>query len=108
MSRHVKMTSLYLQKMSKSKCIFNTDMISYIGYIASSVGIEPDTSKFNPIMLCPDPTNVKELQFLQYYSRFVKGFAELASPLYDLCKKDIKLWKVQVERALPQACCQVV
>ena len=77
-------------KINKSKCIFNTDKISYLGYIVSSEGIEPDTSKFNPLMLCPDPTNVKELQSLlgslQYYSRFVKGFAELTSPLYDLCK----------------------
>ena len=78
--------------INKSKCVFNMDKISYLGYIASSEVIKPDTSKFNPIMLCPDPTNVKELQSLlgslQYYSRFVN--AELASPLYDLCKKDIK------------------
>ena len=63
-------------KINKSKCVFNTDKISYLGYIVSSDGIEPDTSKFNPIMLCPDPANVKELQSvlgsLQYYSRFIK------------------------------------
>ena len=36
-------------KIYKSKCLFNTDKISYLGYIVSSEGIGPDTSKFNQI-----------------------------------------------------------
>jgi hypothetical protein len=42
----------------------------------------------------PTPTNKKEVQsflgFINFYRRFVQDFSELARPLFDLTKKDVK------------------
>nr|KYP41515.1 hypothetical protein KK1_037100 [Cajanus cajan] len=51
-----------------------------------------DTSKIDSIRAWPQPTNLKQLRgFLGlsgYYRRFVKGYAQLATPLTDLLKKN--------------------
>ena len=79
-------------RINKKKSIFRCEKIKYLGYLVSQNGIEPDPEKFDPITKASDPDSKPALQSilgsLQYYSRFVPNFAELAAPLFDLCKRD--------------------
>ena len=79
-------------RINKNKSLFRCEKIKYLGYLVSQNGIEPDPEKFDPIMKASDPDSKVALQSilgsLQYYSRFVPNFAEMAAPLFDLCKKD--------------------
>lgn len=79
-------------KINKNKSIFRCEKIKYLGYLVSQNGIEPDPEKFGPIMQAKDPNSKVALQStlgsLQYYSRFVPNFADIAAPLFELCRKN--------------------
>jgi len=76
-----------------SKCSFATQEVNYLGHTLSREGISTDPEKTEAIRNWPPPTNVSEIRsFLGlagYYQRFIKNFAEIASPLSDLLKKEI-------------------
>ena len=78
-------------KVKPSKCHLLRRSVQYLGHILSACGVETDPEKIRCIADWPVPTCSKELkQFLglsSYYRRFVKGFAQLASPLYALANK---------------------
>ena len=57
--------------INKEKCVFHSNKISYLGYIISNRGIEPDKSKFMPVMSAPDPKNAREPQYWGLYSIIV-------------------------------------
>ena len=78
-------------KVKQLKCHLLRRSVQYLGHILSARGVETDPEKIRCIADWPVPTCSKELkQFLglsSYYRRFVKGFAQLASPLYALVNK---------------------
>lgn len=81
--------------VKRSKCHFGQSSIAYLGHILSSKSLQVDPEKITAILSWPLPTSVKDVRgFLgltRYYHPFVKGYAQLASPLTDLLKKD-SLW----------------
>ena len=82
-------------KVKPSKCHLLQKSVHYLGHILSARGVETDPGKIKCIADWPVPTCPRELkQFLglaSYYRRFVKGFAQLASPLYAFTDK--REWK---------------
>ena len=78
-------------KLNKEKCTWFSSSIKLLGHIVSSKGIEMDTEKVRAINEMPYCRNVKQVQqFLGlcgYYRKFVKDFAKIAAPLYELIKK---------------------
>ncbi|KAH0670700.1 hypothetical protein KY290_026097 [Solanum tuberosum] len=82
--------------VKQSKCQFGQSSISYLGHILSEKGLQVDPEKITAIVSWPLPSSVKDVRaFLGltgYYRRFVKGYAQLASPLTDLLKKDSFVW----------------
>ena len=66
----------------------------------SKDGVKVDPNKTQAINNIKQPTNKKELQvFLgmcNYYSRFVVGYTQVASPLYALLRKSVD-WNWQAE-----------
>ena len=72
------------------KCHFITDRIRYLGFICTKNGLEPDPAKTAKIRKLKRPTTVSDVRsflgLLQYYRRFIPGFAKLARPLYDQTK----------------------
>ncbi|KAH0737522.1 hypothetical protein KY290_036227 [Solanum tuberosum] len=100
--------------VKRSKCHFGQSSIAYLGHIISSIGLEVDPEKIRAIESWPSLSSIKEVRgFLGltgYYRRFVKGYAQLASPLTDLLKKDSFVWSdaasaafIALKRALSSA-----
>lgn len=85
-------------KLNLSKCSFLQNKIEYLGYEISSTGMRPGEAKIRSVSEFPQPQNVHAVrQFLglvSYFRKFIRGFAELASPLTKLLKKDSK-WEWQ-------------
>ena len=94
-------------KLHPSKCNFAKREIRYLGHIVNSEGISPDPEKVTAIRTYPIPTNLKQLRaFLGlsgYYRRFMKNYSKLASPLYQLTRKDTKfVWTEQCQTAFDE------
>jgi hypothetical protein len=66
-----------------------------LGHIVNCKGISPDPEKVTAIETYPVPVNLNQLRaFLGrsgYYRRFVKDYSRIASPLYELTKKNVNL-----------------
>jgi len=73
-------------QINSKKSIFSKQTISYLGYLLSKHGISPDPKRIEAIKLASYPVNHTQLRsiigILQYYSRFISGFATIAEPLF--------------------------
>lgn len=73
------------------KCQFEVQEVTFLGHIITPGNIRMDPDKISAIQGWKEPQNVKEVQsFLglaNYYRRFIKSFAKLATPLTNLTKK---------------------
>lgn len=62
-----------------------------------------DKNKVKDVLEWPGPQNVKQLRgFLGltgYYKRFIKSYAQIASPITNLLKKDSFCWDIDTEEA---------
>lgn len=91
-------------KLKPSKCHFGQKEVKYLGHVITTEGIQPDPEKVKVIQEYPAPTSVKEVRafmgLTNYYRKFVKGFAQVASPLHDLTKKGASfLWTEDCQKA---------
>lgn len=79
-----------------SKCSFGKHTMGFLGHIIAADGIHPDPEKISAMVNWALPTSLKKLRgFLGltgYYRRFIKNYAQIASPMTDLLKKDSFLW----------------
>ena len=80
-------------KLKPSKCTFARKSVRFLGFLVSSSGVSPDPDKLSAVQSFPVPTNVRDVRsFLglrNYYRRFVKDFAKVASPLHRLTRRDV-------------------
>ena len=81
-------------KLKASKCSFFKKHIQYLEHLVSGDGIEPLPEKLEAVENMPPPKTPKEVrQFLGlvgYYRKFVPKFADIARPLTNLTKQDVK------------------
>jgi hypothetical protein len=79
---------LYLKP---KKCEFEKESIEYLGLIISHNHVAMDLAKVAGVLEWPLPANLKEVQsfvgFLNFYRRFIEGFAKVTRPLHNLTKK---------------------
>lgn len=75
-------------KISRSKCEFFKNTITYLGYKIDSKGLHSDSSKIEAIVNVARPTNVSELRaflgMVNYYHKFIPNCADILKPLYSL------------------------
>jgi hypothetical protein len=106
---HKKHVELVLERLlqagltlKESKCTWGRERIDLLGYVVSSKGISPQQAKTDAIRALRDPVDLPELRrFLGmtgYYRQLIPHYAKLASPLYELTKKDIVWNWGEVER----------
>lgn len=88
------LTLLYNAGLSAkiSKCKFAFQEVVFVGHLIKNGTILPNPETLKAVADFPVPTSVTQVKsFLglaNYYRRFIKGFAQIASPLYQLLKKD--------------------
>ena len=79
----------------KEKCEFLQEKVTFLGYILDKNGLHPLPEKIRAIKEAPKPRNVHELKsflgLINYYSKFVRNFSTMLSPLYALLSKNV-LW----------------
>ena len=81
-------------KLKPSKCeVFKTE-INYLAHHVSKKGVQPSKKNLESIAQCPLPdtyTKVKSfVGLVGHYRRFIKGFARIVAPLYDLTSGENK------------------
>lgn len=102
-TEHREHLELVLEKLRKhelyakeSKCELFKEEIDFLGHIINKDGVKMDPKKIRTMQEWRVPKNVREIQsFLglcNYYRRFIKNYAQIATPLNDLTRKDRK-WK---------------
>lgn len=76
--------------LQQRKCSWFQKSATFLGFIVSNNGISADSRKVQAISERPLPSTITELRsFLNasgYLRQFIAGFAEKATPLYDLTK----------------------
>lgn len=94
-------------KLNPKKCSFIQKEGSYLGHRCSEKGVEPDTKLTEVVRTFPRPKHAKEIQsfhgLANYYRKFIKDFANIASPLYKLTKiNESFVWTEECEKAFIQ------
>ena len=78
------------------KCKWKVKEVEFLGVIIGLEGIKMEKEKVKGVLEWLIPKSIKDVQkFLglaNYYRQFIKGFATVARPLYNLVKKD-KKWE---------------
>jgi hypothetical protein len=76
-----------------SKCSFFQERVKFLGYELSPEGISTDKDLVSKILDVPAPetkTNVRSfLGAVGFYRRFIKDFASIAAPLFDITKENV-------------------
>lgn len=89
--------------LKKSKCLFGTSSVAYLGHVITSSGVAMDQQKVLAVQEWPVPRSVKALRgFLGlagYYRRFIKDYGILAALLTKLLKKENFLWSKEATSA---------
>ena len=95
-------------KLKPSKCEVFKSEINYLAHHVSQKGVLLSKKNLESIAQCPPPdtyTKVKSfVGLVGYYRRFIKGFAKIAAPLYDLTSGDNKNKKSEHVDLSPKAC----
>ncbi|CEL57200.1 Retrotransposable element Tf2 155 kDa protein type 2 OS=Schizosaccharomyces pombe (strain 972 / ATCC 24843) GN=Tf2-7 PE=4 SV=1 [Rhizoctonia solani AG-1 IB] len=77
-----------------SKCEFHQTTVEYLGIIVSDRGFSLDKLKIQAVQEWPTPSTVKQVQsflgFANFVRRFVANFSQIAQPLHNLVKKEVK------------------
>ena len=81
-------------KLKPSKCDVFKSEINYLAHHVSRKGVLPSKKNLESIAQCPPPDTYTKLKsfvgLVGHYRRFIKGFAKIAAPLYDLTSGDNK------------------
>ncbi|GKC26258.1 retrotransposon-related protein [Tanacetum coccineum] len=87
----------------KSKCIFGSNHMKYIGHIISDKGVATDPAKIKVMQNWPIPKSLKQLRgflgIIGYYRRFVRDYAIISQPLTALLKKNAFKWCANAQTA---------
>jgi len=91
-------------KLNPSKCCFATGSIVFLGHVANKEGTKPDLGKIDAVLHFPEPktiTNVRSfLGLTRYYRKYIWGYSRMASPLFELTRKDVAfVWNQDCQKA---------
>lgn len=89
---------------NREKCQFGKEQIEFFGHVFTKDGLKPSPDKVRAIKECGVPENKEAVRsFLGmagYLDNFIKNYATIAAPLYQLTRKETKFhWGKQEEVA---------
>ena len=81
--------------------------VTFVGHTLSEKGLQISDDKIKAINQLSPPVNVKTLQkflgMVNYHRNHIKGFAQIAHPLYNLLKKGTPFnWDISCQRSFDQ------
>ncbi len=80
-------------KLNPSKCCFVAENTVFLGHVVSKEGTKPDPGKVDVMLHILEPktvTNVRSfLGLTRCYRKYIRGYSRLATPLFELTKKDV-------------------
>lgn len=90
-----------------SKCDLFKDEVEYLGHLLCADGVKADPAKVKAITDWPTPQSVTDVRafvgLANYYRKFIKGYAQIATPLTDLLRLDHRfLWSSAAQKAFDQ------
>jgi hypothetical protein len=89
-----------------SKCFYGVKEVKYLGHIVSHEGVKVDPNNIKAMMDWPIPKTLKNLRgFLGltgYYSKFVRNYGRIATPLMTLTKKYAFSWTPEATTSFEQ------
>ncbi|KAJ4757403.1 polyprotein [Rhynchospora pubera] len=89
--------------VKRSKCIFGSPSVDFLGHIISPQGVRADPSKIEAITAWPMPLNQRQVRgFLGltgYYRHFIRHYASIAAPLTDILTKEGFKWSDRATEA---------
>ena len=81
-------------KLKPSKCEVFKTKINYLAHHVSKRGVLPSKKNLKAIAQCPPPDTYTKFKsfvgLVGHYRHFIKGFTNIASPLYDLTSEENK------------------
>ena len=87
-------------KLKPSKCSFFQSEIVYLAHHVSQQGILPSCNNVRAVEEFPMPETYMQVHafcgLVGHYQRFIKGFANIAWPLYDMLGKEVKMGPVDL------------
>ena len=87
-------------KLKPSKCSFFQSEIVYLAHHVSQRGILPSRENVQAVQEFPMPETYMQVHafcgLAGHYRRFIKGFANIACPLYDVLGKEVKMGLVDL------------
>jgi len=89
------------------KCVWKVREVGFLGVIIGEDRVRMEKEKVQGVVEWPVPKSVKDVQkFLglaNYYRRFVKDFAKIAKPLYEITRKEMKWnWGERQQKAFEE------
>ena len=87
-------------KLKPSKCLFFKNEIVYLAHHVSKEGIRPSQENVQAVENFPMPETFTQVcvfcELAGHYWHFIKGFTNIAWPLYDVLGKEMKMGLVQL------------
>ena len=89
-------------KLKPKKCSLFQRETLYLGHIISGSGVRCDPEKIQAVKDWRAPRHVRQVRsfmgLVNYYRKFIKNYADMAIPLYDLQKKKAKFYWGEAEQ----------
>jgi hypothetical protein len=83
-------------KLKPQKCNLFREEVGYLGHVVSAQGVQTDPAKIQKVKDWPAPTSLTEVRsfvgLCSYYRKFVRNFSDIASPLFQLTKKNTRFF----------------
>ncbi|GFW83231.1 hypothetical protein TNCV_2508711 [Trichonephila clavipes] len=83
--------------LNQQKCHLECEELKYLDTVISHEGVRSNDSKMKVIAEMKLPKNAREiakfLGLMSWYQKFIKGYAEMCEPLYELKgQRELNLW----------------